>query len=130
VHGVPRHHTVPPAGFEPATHGLGRLATSPTVAVASNFRHVVSCLGLVGIAGQLWSIPQTIPHASDRWRAISLAAVVGHLSAWPRRRTRFGLPWLKDCEGLGPELMPLYNPILYASGAAALGALLVENRTA
>jgi hypothetical protein len=39
-----------------------------------------------------------------------LAAVVAHLTAWPRRRTRFGLPWLDDCEGLGPELMPIYIP--------------------
>ena len=61
--------------------------------------------------------------------AISLAAVIAHFSAWPRR-TRFGLPWLEDCEGLGPELMPIYNPILHLSGAAALGALLAENRTA
>jgi hypothetical protein len=36
---------------------------------------------------------------------LSLAAAVGHLAGWPRRRTRLGLPWLTDCEGLGPGLM-------------------------
>lgn len=61
---------------------------------------------------------------------LELAAVVGHLAGWPRRRTRLGLPWLADCEGLGPELMPWYNPIIYASGAAAVAGLLRENRSA
>jgi hypothetical protein len=56
--------------------------------------------------------------------------VVAHLTGWPRKRTRTGLPWLQDCEGLGPELMPFYNPILYFSGTAALAALLLENRSA
>jgi hypothetical protein len=61
---------------------------------------------------------------------LGLAAVVAHLAGWPRRRTVFGLPWLTDCEGLGPELMRWYNPIVHASGAAALGGLLRENRAA
>ncbi|KAB2343732.1 hypothetical protein [Actinomadura rudentiformis] len=61
---------------------------------------------------------------------MSLAAVIAHLAGWPRRYTRARLPWLRDCEGLGPEMMPFYNPILYVSGAAALGALLTENRRA
>jgi hypothetical protein len=59
-----------------------------------------------------------------------LAAVAAHFAGLPRRRTRLGLPWLADCEGLGPELMPLYNPVLHLSGIAALGGLLRENRTA
>lgn len=62
--------------------------------------------------------------------AAGLAAVVAHLSSWPSRRTRLGLPWLEDCEGLGPDLMWAYNPILYATGAAAVLALLRENRSA
>jgi hypothetical protein len=62
--------------------------------------------------------------------ALSLAAAVGHLAGWPRRRTRLGLPWLTDCEGLGPGLMRWYNPIVYAGGVAALAALLTESRTA
>ncbi|MFE9203539.1 hypothetical protein [Micromonospora sp. NPDC007230] len=59
-----------------------------------------------------------------------LAAVSAHLRGWPTRRTRAGLPWLKDCEGLGPELMPFYNPILYTSAVAGLLAVVRENRTA
>jgi hypothetical protein len=62
--------------------------------------------------------------------AIGVAAVASHLLAWPRRRTCAGLPWLADCEGLGPELMPWYNPLLYGSGALAGLALVRENRTA
>ena len=59
-----------------------------------------------------------------------LAAAVAHLAGWPRRRTRLGLPWLTDCEGLGPELMRWYNPIVYAGGVAAAAALVRENRAA
>jgi hypothetical protein len=61
---------------------------------------------------------------------LSLAAAVGHLAGWPRRRNALGLPWLTDCEGLGPELMRWYNPIVYAGGVAAAAALLAENRAA
>lgn len=56
--------------------------------------------------------------------------MIAHLTSWPRRRTRLGLPWLTDCEGLGPRLMPYYNPILYVSGTAAVAALLLENHSA
>ncbi|MFU8850437.1 hypothetical protein ACNAW0_05575 [Micromonospora sp. SL1-18] len=59
-----------------------------------------------------------------------LAAVSAHLLGWPTRRTRAGLPWLTDCEGLGPKLMPFYNPILYTSAVAGLLAVVAENRTA
>jgi hypothetical protein len=59
-----------------------------------------------------------------------VAAVTAHLLAWPRRRTRLRLPWLLDCEGLGPELMRWYNPLLYGPGALAALALIVENRSA
>ncbi|MFG3517023.1 hypothetical protein [Streptomyces bobili] len=62
--------------------------------------------------------------------SVSLAAVIAHLTGWPRRRTRLGLPWLTDCEGLGPRLMPYYNPILYVAGTAAAAALLLENDSA
>jgi hypothetical protein len=60
----------------------------------------------------------------------SLAAALGHLAGWPRRRTRLGLPWLTDCEGLGPELMRWYNPIIYAGGVAAAAALVSETPSA
>jgi hypothetical protein len=64
------------------------------------------------------------------WNGIGLAAVVAHFAGWPRERTRTGLPWLRDCEGLGSELMPVYNTILYVSAVATLAALAGENRTA
>jgi hypothetical protein len=59
-----------------------------------------------------------------------IAAISAHLLGWPHRRTRTGLPWLEDCEGLGSELMPFYNPILYFSGVTGLLAIVRENRTA
>jgi hypothetical protein len=64
------------------------------------------------------------------WNGVGVAAVGAHLLAWPTRRTRAGLPWLCDCEGLGPELMRVYNPILYVSGVAAAAAIVRENRSA
>jgi hypothetical protein len=60
--------------------------------------------------------------------SMGLAAVVAHFAAWPRRRTRLGLPYLTECEGLGRDRMPAYNLILYLSAAAALGGLAVESR--
>jgi hypothetical protein len=62
--------------------------------------------------------------------AAGLAAVAAHLAGWPRRRSRLGVPVLEDCEGLGPELMRYYNPIVLGSGAAALAGLVAENRSA
>ena len=59
-----------------------------------------------------------------------VAAVAAHLTGWPTRRTRAGLPWLQECEGLEPRLMPYYNSILYFSAATALLAIARENRTA
>ena len=80
-----------------------------------------------------WRAAATRPASSDPafalLNAFALAAVLGHLSGWPRRRTRLGLPWLKECEGLGPDLMPAYNSILYFSGGTALIGLLGENRS-
>jgi hypothetical protein len=58
---------------------------------------------------------------------LSMAAAAAHLAGWPRRRTRLGLPWLTECEGLGPELMRWYNPIVYTGGIAALAAVVTEN---
>jgi hypothetical protein len=85
-------------------------------------------------SGTLWHTAGTRPASSDGVFAVAngigLAAVLAHLRGWPSRRSRLGLPWLRECEGMGPELMPYYNPILYVSGLAALGALLRENRSA
>lgn len=73
-------------------------------------------------------------HGGDTLFAVSnavvVAAVVGHLLAWPTRRVLVCVPWLRDCEGLGPELMPVYNPILYVSAVAGASALLAENAEA
>ncbi|MGY1601763.1 hypothetical protein [Geodermatophilus sp. SYSU D00815] len=60
--------------------------------------------------------------------ATGLAAALAHLAGWPRRWTRVGLPWLLDCEGLGPELMRWYNPVVHLGGAASLVAALTEDR--
>jgi hypothetical protein len=61
---------------------------------------------------------------------LGLAAVVAHLAGWPHRWTWPGVPWLTDCEGLGPALMRWYNPIVHAGGVTSLVALLTENRQA
>ncbi|GHB54608.1 hypothetical protein GCM10010377_52170 [Streptomyces viridiviolaceus] len=84
--------------------------------------------------GTAWRTAGTRPASADSafavLNSVSLAAVIAHLTAWPRRRTRLAIPWLADCEGLGPRLMPYYNPILYVSGAAAVAALVLENDSA
>ncbi|MDP8931757.1 MAG: hypothetical protein M3O70_25115 [Actinomycetota bacterium] len=56
----------------------------------------------------------------------------GHLdhSPWQDKRRQSASQWLRDCEGLGPELMPVYNWILYVSAIAGGAALLRENRAA
>lgn len=99
-----------------------------------------SVLGAAPAAG-LWTLgtaevvarARTAPRSSDGAFAtangIALAAVVAHLVGWPRRWRR-GLPWLTECEGLGPEMMPAYNAVVYAGGASALVALATENRSA
>ena len=82
----------------------------------------------------LWRTARTRPASSDgvfhSCNGMGLAAVLAHFAAWPSQRTRAGLPWLRDCEGLGPPLMPYYNPILYLSAAATVAALAGENRSA
>jgi hypothetical protein len=102
---------------------------------------LASLIGPVPAAGlwaagtrTMWRAARTGPPSRDPvfavFNGMALAAVIAHLAGWPRRRSRLGLPWLTDCEGLGEELMPVYNWILYASGTAALLALLRENRSA
>ena len=72
--------------------------------------------------------------SADRTLALvngaGLAAAVAHLAGWPHRHSRLGLPWLTDCEGLGPGLMRWYNPIVHAGGVASLVAVLAESRAA
>ncbi len=82
----------------------------------------------------VWRAAARRPASGDAafaaWNVLGLAAVVAHFTGWPRTHTKVGVPWLRDCEGLGPELMRFYNPILYVSGAACLAALATENRSA
>jgi hypothetical protein len=81
-----------------------------------------------------WRAARSAPSSGDRAFAVgnglAMAAVVGHLTSWPRRRTAAGLPWLEDCEGLGRAAMPAYNSILYFCGATTVVALARENRAA
>jgi hypothetical protein len=102
---------------------------------------LASILGPYGAAG-VWTLA-----TGGAWRAagagqesddevlsavngFGIAAVTAHLAGWPTRRTRAGLPWLRECEGLGPELMPYYNAVLYFSAATALLATARENHRA
>jgi hypothetical protein len=117
-----------------ATHLFFELGAGVGMPLAS----VVGPIGAAGVWGAgtkaVWRAAGTRPSSSDAAFAMvngfGLAAVTAHLAGWPKQRTRVGLPWLRDCEGLGPDLMRFYNPILYVSGAAALVALLRENRSA
>ncbi|MEU4482906.1 hypothetical protein AB0F68_33370 [Micromonospora sp. NPDC023966] len=81
----------------------------------------------------VWRTAGSTSPSADRLLAAAngfgLAAVIAHLAGWPSR-TRFGVPWLQDCEGLGPDLMRYYNPIIYFSGLTCLLAILRENRAA
>jgi len=51
------------------------------------------------------------------------------MSSWRASVSRAAVPWLTECEGLSGRLMWGYNPVLYASGVAAVGGL-IENRRA
>lgn len=101
---------------------------------------LASVLGPTAAAGVWGAATVGGLRAAGRWpstrdplfaavNAMGLAAVVGHLTSWPHTR-RFGLPWLRSCEGMGPELMPAYNVVLDVSALGAAGGLLAENRRA
>jgi hypothetical protein len=76
--------------------GVGMLGAS----ILGPSRAAVLWVG--SVAGPLRIAPTRSPSA-DRVlsvvNATSLAAVVAHLVGWPRRPTRFWLPWLEDCWG-------------------------------
>lgn len=84
--------------------------------------------------GGVWRLAAAGRESDDRIlsavNGFGLAAVTAHLAGWPTRRTRTGLPWLQECEGLERELMPYYNSVLYLSAVTALLATVRENRTA
>src|SRR3954462_12987842 len=124
-------------------------------AVAGSAAHVFLELGAgVGMPGA--SVAGPVPAAliwaggtravwriasSGRWTPTArcasttawLTAVVAHYTGWPHRqprRHRLRLPWLTECEGLRGTVMVPYNLVLLFSGAAAVVALLRENRSA
>lgn len=114
-----------------AGHVFFELAAGVGMPLASVLGPFTAATAWAAGAWTAWSAAATRPARGDPMFAVldsvSLAAVIAHLAGWPRRRTRLGIPWLTDCEGLGPRLMPYYNPILYVSGAAAAAAVLLEN---
>jgi hypothetical protein len=93
-------------------------------------------LGLAGSAA-FWGV--TLPawsvaaaRGSDRWdRPLAIVAGLGlggavvHFTLWPST-WRFGLPLLREAEGLTPGHLPPYNAILYVWGLAAAAALAKE----
>jgi hypothetical protein len=117
-----------------AGHVFFELAAGVGMPLASVVGPTPAAVAWAAGSGALDRLAARPSPSGDRVLAVAnglgLAAVVGHLAGWPRRRTRVGLPWLVDCEGLGPELMRWYNPVVYASGVGALGGLLRENRAA
>ncbi|WP_146046208.1 hypothetical protein [Streptomyces cahuitamycinicus] len=117
-----------------ATHAFFELAAGVGMPLASLLGPFTAASAWAVGTATAWRAGGTWPSRDDPAFAVlngvSLAAVIAHLTGWPRRRTRLGLPWLTDCEGLGPRLMPYYNPILYVSGTAAVAALLLENESA
>jgi hypothetical protein len=92
-------------------------------------------LGLGGAAA-LWGVQLpawfAATQGSSRWdRPLAVAAGTAaggaalHYAMWPWE-LRSGLPWLMEAEGLRDEHLPAYNGILWAWGAAAVAALLLE----
>ncbi|PIM72676.1 hypothetical protein CTU88_11145 [Streptomyces sp. JV178] len=117
-----------------ATHAFFELAAGVGMPLASLLGPFTAATAWAAGTATAWRAGGTRPSRDDPafavLNSVSLAGVIAHLTGWPRRRTRLGLPWLTDCEGLGPRLMPYYNPILYVSGTAAVAALLLENESA
>ena len=117
-----------------AAHVFYELAAGVGMPTASVLGPLPAAGGWALGSAAIWRAAATRPASADTalatWNGLGLAAVLGHFAAWPARRTRLGLPWLRTCEGLGPELMPAYNTILYASAAATITALARENRSA
>lgn len=117
-----------------AGHAFFELAAGVGMPLASLLGPFTAATAWAVGTATAWRAGGTRPSQDDPafavLNSVSLAAVIAHLTGWPCRRTRLGLPWLTDCEGLGPRLMPYYNPILYVSGTAAVAALLLENDSA
>ena len=94
-------------------------------------------LGLAG-AGALWGtqIPVWVALAAkggrrwDRllavWSGAALGGAAVHFLIWPWRRSAVGLPVLAEAEGLDDSLLPAYNTLLYAWGAASALSIALE----
>jgi hypothetical protein len=94
-------------------------------------------LGLAG-SGAFWGVqlPAWLVMASrrgDRWERLlaawsgaALAGAAVHFVTWPVRRNRLGIPVLAEAEGLDGVGLSAYTAILYAWGATATLAVLVD----
>ena len=115
-----------------AAHVFFELGAGVGMPLASIVGPARAALLWAATAGSAWQRAGRSAH--DRVfvliNGFGVAAVTAHLTGWPARRTRIGLPWLRECEGLGPPLMRYYNPILYLSLAACAAGLVRENRDA
>jgi hypothetical protein len=132
-----------PAGRRPLTRLtvaslVGHLAFELVAGVGTPLASILGPYAAAGVwtlaTGGVWRVARAGQESDDKVlsavNGFGVAAVAAHLAGWPTRRTRTGLPWLRECEGLEPELMPYYNSVLYFSAAAALVATARENRTA
>ena len=104
-----------------AGHVFFELGAGVGMPGASLVGPVPAAVGWAAATVALWRGVEGRPALAEAVDGVALAATVAHLAAWPRSRSL--PPWLADCEGLGPELMPAYNAILYGSGAAAVAGL-------
>jgi hypothetical protein len=117
-----------------AAHVFLELAAGVGIPGASLVGPGPAAVAWVGGTRVVWRIARRTAAPGDQalnvYNGLALTAVVAHYVAWPRKRTRIGVPWLTECEGLRGDVMPAYNLILLGSGGAALIALVRENRSA
>ncbi|ADB34265.1 hypothetical protein Kfla_5251 [Kribbella flavida DSM 17836] len=112
--------------------GVGMpLASVVGAAPAAGLWATAGAAGIRRAAG--WSTAEPAGRWAGLVNGLGIGAFVAHLSSWPKaesaaRHRRFVLPWLADCEDLGPRLTPAYNVILYGSAVASVAGLLRESR--
>ena len=115
-----------------AGHVAVELAAGVGLPMASVVGPVPAAAGFVVTTRAVWRRAGDASAPFDArlafWNGLSLAAAMAHLGAWPRRRSRTGLPLLVECEGLGERFMPAYNALIYAGAASAVVALAREDR--
>jgi hypothetical protein len=117
-----------------AAHVFLELAAGVGMPGASLVGPAPAAVAWAGGTRAVWRIARRTAGPGDQaltvYNGLALTAVVAHYAAWPRRRTRIGVPWLTECEGLRGDVMLAYNLILLGSGGAALVALVRENPSA